>query len=176
MEIKEIVEKYGLVLNTFEDDGHFYARNRMDVQNDNADSMIKSKRDEIYQYLINEKRKKQKEYEDRQQKIDQIEGLREIQDALNRMHKWNRDFTRAMQNDDGIIPAMPQDNIKAMEAKYPRAAAYLLAEEESYRDNAEFASIGKKALEDIINGVDYNIVLERMAKEQKEIIDQHKWD
>lgn len=176
MEIKEIIERYGLVLNTFKDDGKFYSRNRLRVEIDNADDLIRSKRNEIYQYLINEKMEREKRYEDRWQKIDQIEGLKEIQDAINRMEDWNRNFQEAMEKDDGYLPAKPQDKIEELKAKYPRAAAYLLAERESHRDNAELAGIGKKALEDIINGMDYNIVLEKMAEEQKKFTDRHIWD
>ena len=176
MEIKEIIKKYGLVLNTFEDDGKFYSTNRMQLEQDNADDMIKSRRDEIYQYLINEKAERQKKYEDRQQKIEQIEGLKEIQDAISRKDEWNKNFQEAMEKGDGVLPGCPQDDIDNLKKEYPRAAAYLLAERESYRDNAELASIGKKALEDIINGMDYNIVLKRMVKEQKEFADRHAWD
>lgn len=72
--------------------------------------------------------------------------------------------------------AKPKDNIDELKKKYPRAAAYLVAENESLKSNYELAAIGKKALEAIINGENHEKVMEEMEHAHKAFAERHMWD
>lgn len=175
MGIKEIIKKYGITI---------YGEDKIRVSNvsllrkDKAEETIKSQKSEIMAYLKEEEAEKKRAFEERQAKINAIEGLKEIKNAIEEQIKWRQDFNRAMESEDGCIGmrAKPEDNISELKEKYPRAAAYLAAEAESFKSNYEFSAIGKRALEAIINGEDYKEVLKRMEDEQKEFANRHIWD
>lgn len=78
-----------------------------------------------------------------------IPGLRELRAAYDAEEKYRSDFAAAMEDEmrDGVgIPAMPQTNIDALAAQYPRAALYLKAEGYTNAAHHVKASAGRKAL------------------------------
>lgn len=175
MDIKELIKKYDITL---------YGEDKIRVgrvtqlKKEKAEELVKSKKPEIMAYLKEEEAEKKRAIEERQEKINSIEGLKEIQNSINEQIKWRNDFNRAMESEDGCIGlrAKPEDNISELKEKYPRAAAYLAAETESFKSNYELSAIGKRALEAIINGEDYKEVMKRMEDEQKEFVNRHIWD
>ena len=148
------------------------------IKKDKAEEMVKSKKMEIMSYLKEEKEKEERTYRERQEKIKAIEGLEEIRDAIQRQAEWHEKFARAMEREDGCVGLgpKPEDNIAELKKKYPRAAAYLTAENESLKSNCELSAIGKKALEAIINGEDHEEVMSTMEAEHKAFADRHMWD
>lgn len=175
MDIQKLIKKYGISL---------YGEDKIRVSDvallkkNGEEEIVKSKKPEIMAFLRNEEEEKRCAYEERQEKIKSIEGLEEIRNAIREQIMWREDFNRAMQSPNGCISMRekPEDNIDGLKQKYPRAAAYLAAEDESFKSNYELSSIGKKALEAIINGEDHEVVMERMNREQKEFTDRHFWD
>ena len=175
MDIKELIEKYEISL--YGED-KIQARNGVLVKKNGAEGIIREKKPEIMAYLKNEEETKKRAAQERKNKINAIEGLAKIQNAIEEQKKWWSEFDRAMNSEDGRVrmKEKPKDNIAELKQKYPRAAAYLLAEAESLKSNYELSAIGKKALEAIINGDDYKEVMNKMETEQKEFVNRHIWD
>lgn len=97
--------------------------------------------------------------------ISAIEGLTEIRAATQ---AWDIYHFRSAQYLEGFIderPVKPDVSIGALEAKYPRAAAYNYAEQ--WANDASFAKarFGRKACERILSGEDHAKVLDDMKAE-----------
>jgi hypothetical protein len=89
---------------------------------------------------------------------NRIEGLRELREAIAEQERYDREFEKMMadpNNDGANPPDIPESDIEALEKKYPRAAAYRLAEQEGKYDHAER----------IASGEDHSLVIEEMKKE-----------
>lgn len=175
MGIRELVKKYGITI---------YGEDKIRVSNvslmrkDKAEETIKSQKAEIMSYLKEKKEEERRAAEERQAKINSIEGLAEIKSAIQEQIKWKERFNRSWERGDGFVGLgqKPEDKIAELKQKYPRAAAYLVAESESYKSNYELAEIGRKALESIINGDDYEKVLKEMNDAKKAFVEKHMWD
>jgi hypothetical protein len=153
------------------------------IKRDNAKEEIKQKKAEIMAYLKDQRAEDEKRAEearqrekDRSERIKQIEGLKEIQDAIEDLERWQYEFDKSFDDVGGLgVRPKPDYDIKAMRQKYPRADAYLRAEEEYLKSNYELSAIGKRALEEVIFG-DWQKAMETMDKEIKEFVDRHIWD
>lgn len=150
-----------------------------DARRIKADKMLEevhAHKPEIMAILTAEKEAKEKAIAERTAKINAIEGLNEIKAAIAEHELYHDAFNAAMERGDGQLPARPESNIGEMKAKYPRAAAYLKAENYEYSENYAQASAGRKARERIINGEDYEQVLADMEKEWSDYCNEHVWD
>lgn len=135
--------------------------------------MIKENKQAILDYIRNEKRAAN----ERQHKIDSIEGLSEIKACMDAWAKWHADFDRMVDTGRSYMTVKkPSTEVAELRKKYPVADAYLIADKESRRQNYELATIGKNALERIINGDDYKKVLAEMEKERAAFTESHIWD
>ena len=140
---------------------------------------VKARKPEIMAFLLNREEMEKKAVEERQAKIDAIDGLKELEAANEALLNYREAFNRAIENDDAIFPSKPSvtpEGIEAMRKKYPRAAAYRKAETGSLAANYVQASAYKKALERIINGEDYEKAIADADTEWKEYLDEHIWD
>ena len=175
MDIPELIKRYDISL---WGEDMIRAYNMALVKKDKAEETLKARKPEILAYLKEEKASEKRAYEERKAKINAIEGLEEIRNAINEQIKWTEDFKRAMQSPDGCVRmrAKPEDNIAELKQKYPRAAAYLTAENESLKSNYVLSAIGNKALEAIINGEDHEAVMATMEAEHKAFAERHMWD
>lgn len=133
---------------------------------------VKSHKPEIMAYLLG----REKAAEERQAKIDAIEGLKEIEAAEEAVLTYREAFAKAMERGDGILPSKPDIDLEALYAKYPRAAAYRTAEANSRAAHDVKATAYTKALERIINGEDYAKALVDADAEWKAHCDAHIWD
>lgn len=117
-------------------------------------------------------------FEDRQRKISEIEGLAEIKAAITDVTSWYKELDKSFDDVGGMgVRARPNHDITAMLAKYPRAAAYLKAEEQAEKHNVELAEIGAKALEKIIyKPNDYEEAIEVMNEEIEKFVERHMFD
>lgn len=149
------------------------------LYNEITRGMWKAEIAEIKANLIAERDAERAAAAAKQAKIDAIEGLKEIHDALEAQADYYRAFDRMMEdeNNDGVCPPKrPTGNIAELKAKYPRAAAYIAAEKYSNASNYAKAIAGDKALEKIINGEDYVAALAAMEKEWSDHVNEHMWD
>ena len=141
--------------------------------------MWKAEVNEIRMHLQSEEAAKQAAAKSRQEKINAIDGLQEIYDARNAWSRYRKNFRRMMDdqdNDGARPPVQPTANIDALNTKYPRAAAYVKAEDYSYAANYAKSSAGRKALEKIINGEDYAQAIADMEAEWSAYCEAHIWD
>ena len=186
MEPQELVKTYDICLATsynpatgrWEPDGRLMIRNAYRVKKDNAFDEIKAHKSEIIDILTAEENTRKAAFEDRQRRIDSIEGLKEIVAAKEADRKWWRAFNRAMddENNDGVnIPVAPKYDFEAAYKKYPKAAAYLKAQGLADSSNYDLSAIGRKAVEGILYG-DWKEAIETMNAERSANADKHAWD
>lgn len=176
MTVKEMISKYRITLATQNGKEGIMVYGMDAAKRDNAVEAIKSAKDEIKDYLKAEKAEQERKAKERAERIAAIEGLNEIRSAIDDLESWQYEFEKSFEDVGGMgVRPKPQYDIPAMKAKYPRAAAYLRAEEYSLKSNYELSAIGKKALETVIYG-DYSEAMATMDAEIKEFTDRHAWD
>ena len=92
-----------------------------------------------------------------------IEGYTEIKAAYADVARYFRDLEKSYETSIGPNPiaVQPED----VEKKYPKAAAYVEAEKYSKADNYDKANAGKKAMERIVAGENYETVIAEMKAE-----------
>lgn len=171
--MKEIIKKYNLKV---VDDDKLSAHPSLRKQKDDED-FVKSHKQEIIDFIKAEEAATKKAAEERKAKIDAIQGLKELQAAIYERQKYSYEFSRFIEHDGiGKPPVKPTADIEALKAAYPRAAAYIKAD--NFTDAAHYAksSAGRKAKERIINGDDPDIVIADMENEWKSYCDEHIWD
>lgn len=121
----------------------------------------------------------EREKAEREARIANIDGLCEIRDAIRAEHEYHDAFRKMMDDEynDGVRPPkMPETDSGALKVRYPRAAAYLKAESWYYSANFAKSNAGSKAMERIINGDDYDIVIQDMKGEFDKYSNEHMWD
>lgn len=129
---------------------------------------LKARKAEIIEAIKNKKAEEKKARDERQAKIDAIEGLAEILAAESRLIEWNLKFDKIIANGESaaFLSSKPSYNFEEALKKYPRAAAYLKAEKLAKNKDEKLAEVGKKALEEIISG-DWRKASEEMDSEKK---------
>ena len=176
MTIEEMIKKYDIRLAS-EDRIGMYNTNA--VTRDGMYETIAAKKPEIIAYLKAEQEEKEKAEADRKAKIAAIDGLAEIRDAINAETEYRIAFDKMMDDEynDGVFPPKkPTASSKDLMSKYPRAAAYLKAESWSYSEHFVKSAAGRKAMDRIINGDDYEQAIADMDKEFSTYCMEHMWD
>lgn len=117
--------------------------------------------------------------EERQAKIDAIPGLREIEDARADLANWQQEFSASFDGEGGGgvgVRPKPEYDMAALYARYPRAKAYLTAQDFAASENYAKSAAGQKALAAIIDGEDYERAISAMEAAWKGHIADHVWD
>jgi len=171
--VKELVELCEII---DVGDGRLGCRNKYQAQK-HLDE-LKAKKEEILKYLADKKAAEEAAAKAREAKIKAIEGLEELQKAINAEESYHYEINRRFENEalSSILPAQPKANIKELKEKYPRAAAYIKAENWKYSNNYVKAAAGAKALERIINGENYEQVLADMEAEWSAHCQENMWN
>lgn len=177
MTAKELIEKYEL----FEQNGMVGIPN-MYMTGSNKESLlaeIKARKPEILEELRKKEEEARAAAAERQAKIDAIEGLKEIDDLRDAWAEYHRKFDEMMDDEynDGVNPPTPpKQKPEDLMDQYPRAAAYIKAR--SYAGAANFRkhAAGKKSVDRIINGEDYNKAISDMESEWTAHVRSHAWD
>ena len=105
-----------------------------------------------------------------------IPGLAEIEAADEAFFAYRRAFARAMDSGDGVYPKPPKENTDELRERYPMAAAMLRAESYSRAANYHKASAGRKAVERILDGEDWEKAIGDMEAEWDAAVSEHMWD
>lgn len=105
-----------------------------------------------------------------------IPELKELEAAKAEQAAYRGAFARAVDSGSGIYPAKPKSDPAELSAKYPMAAAMLRAESYSRAANYRKASAGRKAVERILDGGDWEKAVSDMEAEWKEAVSEHMWD
>lgn len=104
--------------------------------------------------------------EDRKAKVAAIEGLADLRAAIKNRHDY---FQAKMQFERGEIdfesvPVYRSGEVKELEKKYPRAAAYLEAERWINSEDPVKIRLGSRAMEKILNGEDPGAAIQEMSQ------------
>jgi len=97
-----------------------------------------------------------------------IEGYAEIKAAYADVVRYHQEFNDMMDDEynDGVNPPKPiAVKPEEIEAKYPRAAAYVEAENYGKASNYDKANSGEKAMKRIIAGENHETVIAEMKTE-----------
>lgn len=105
-----------------------------------------------------------------------IPGLKELEVAKAEQAAYREAFARAVDSGDGIYPAKPKSDPAELSARYPMAAAMLRAESYSRAANYRKASAGRKAVERILDGDDWEKAVSDMEAEWQEAVSENMWD
>ena len=175
MTIKELSEKYDIELVTAGAN-----KGKLFIPRPPKDASvleeIKEKREKIIEFILLREKEEKEAFERRNQLISQIEGLAEITNAREALAEWQAAFNRSFRDVGGLgVGPKPEYDFEESYARYPRAAAYLKAKKEADKSNYEIASIGKKALEEVIFG-DYEKAMREMEEELSKFTERHAWD
>lgn len=105
-----------------------------------------------------------------------IPGIKELEAAKEEQAIYREAFARAVDSGDGIYPAKPESDPVELSAQYPMATAVLRAESYSRAANYRKASAGRKAVERILDGEDWEKAISDMETEWHEAVSEHMWD
>ena len=140
---------------------------------------IKAAKPEIVSTLLAQREAVLRAEQERQAKIAAIPGLREIEVARTDLANWQLEFSASFDGEGGGgvgVRPKPKYDMDALHAKYPRAKAYLDAEDFSASTNDAKAAAGRNALEAIINGENYEQAIDTMNSEWSAYCKKHIWD
>ena len=128
--------------------------------------------------IINEIKKIKAEEDQRKANIEAIEGLWQLKQAINDELNYRYEWNRRMEDEalSSISPRRPIVSVAELKKKFPRAAAYVKAESWALSNNIGKRRAGKKALERIIAGENYEQVLADMEAEWSEYAEERMWD
>ncbi len=109
---------------------------------------------------------------------EKIKGLNELENAINAWSNYYRERERRWEDEalSSFLPAEPEADIEELKAKYPRAAAYIRAENYRYASHYAKAAAGKRAMERITAGEDHDMVIAEMEAEWTAHCEEHVWD
>ena len=183
MTLNELIKRYGIKLSIEYIDGKLTPTGKICIAHgtlakENGDwEKIVSAKEEIKAILIQEFEKEQRAEQEREEKINAIQGLKEIKAAKEDLENWRYEFEDSFRDVGGMgVRPKPQYDFEELYKKYPRANAYLKAEAYSRAANYVKASAGKKALERVINGEDCDTILAEMEAEWSAYCNEHIWD
>lgn len=183
MTAQELIKKYDISLQMgfsgegFVQTGKLRINLAADARKNGDFNTIVAMKPEIMHILTENWEAESKVCRERQEKINAIPGLTEIQNARDDLRRWNAEFEKSFDDVGGLgVRQMPKYDFDTLNAKYPRAAAYLKAK--GYADAANYAkaATGRKAVEKIINGEDHEEALRAMEAEWSAYCEAHMWD
>lgn len=134
---------------------------------------------EIDKLSIEWKERNDQDQQERAARLASIEGLQELRTALKDHDRYQEQFVDMMEDElnDGVNPPRhPTANIPELRERYPRAAAYLRAEEWSGAHHYAKATAGKRAMEAILAGEDHGQAIATMETAWSDHVNEHIWD
>lgn len=132
---------------------------------------ITSRKPEIVEELRRRKAEHDAALAEYKRKLDALSpGIEAIEAAQAAVRDWHRRFNDSFEGEDavggmGVGAPPPKDAVKEACAKYPRESAYLRAHEWSGAAHFIKAAAGKRAMDRILNGEDYDAALADMEAE-----------
>ena len=178
MNTQEMIQRYKIALKIDEHDQP--TGNLVVYRADKAAlAAIKAAKPEIVAALLAQREAGLRAEQERRAKIDAIPGLREIEAARIDLVNWKLEFDASFDGENGGgvgVRPKPKYDMDAMYAQYPRAKAFLEAQNFAESDNDAKATAGRKALEAIINGENYEQAIHTMNSEWAAYCESHLWD
>lgn len=178
MNTQEMIKRYRIALKL---DEHGQPTDTLVVYRADKSALaaIKAAKPEIVATLLAQRDAGIRSQRERQEKINAIPGLREIEAARADLEEWRLEFNASFDGEGGGgvgVRPKPKYDMAAMYAKYPRAKAYLTAQDYANSENDAKSAAGRKALEAIINGEDYKLAISAMETEWNDHVANHIWN
>lgn len=178
MNTQELIQRYSIALKL---DEHSQPTGNLVVSRADKTALaaIKAAKPEIVAALLAQREAGLRAEQERQAKIDAIPGLREIEAARADLVSWKLEFDASFDGENGGgVGARPKPkyDMDALHAKYPRAKAYLDAQDFAASENDAKSEAGMKALEAIINGENHEQAIHTMNSEWEAYCELHLWD
>ena len=178
MNTQELIQRYKIALKI---DEHGQPTGNLIVYRAGKTALaaIKTAKPEIVADLLAQREAGLRAEQDRQKKIAAIPGLREIEAARADLVNWKLEFDASFDSENGGgvgVRPKPKYDMDAMYAQYPRAKAYLDAQEFAASENDAKSAAGQKALESIINGENYEQAIHTMNSGWAAHCESHLWD
>lgn len=178
MNTQELIRRYRIALKI---DEHGQPTGNLIVYRADKTALdaIKAAKPEIVSVLLEARETSLRAEQERQKKIDAIPGLREIEAARADLVNWKLEFDASFDGENGGgvgVRPKPKHDMDAMYAQYPRAKAYLDAQEFAASENDAKSAAGRKALESIINGENHEQAIAAMNSEWSAYCKKHIWD
>lgn len=176
MTIEELVETYHIVR-------HDDALRIYRIPKEHGEALlehIRAVRPALMEYLLEKERSKKQAAQDLAAKIKAIPGLLEIRNAQADLRAWHRELNASFEGDAacggmGVRPK-PTHDLDALRKQYPKAAAYLKADEWSKAENYAKRTAGQSAAHKILAGEDYNLAISEMEEKWSAYCVEHMWD
>lgn len=178
MNTQELIQRYKIALKI---DEHGQPTGNLIVYRADKTALaaIKAAKPEIVAALLAQREAELRAGQERRPKIDAIPGLREIKAARTDLVNWKLEFDASFDSENGGgvgVRPKPKYDMDALYAKYPRAKAYLEAQDFAASDNDAKAAAGRKALETIINGENHERAIDTMNSEWAAYCEAQLWD
>ena len=177
MNTQEMIQRYKIALKI---DEHGQPTGNLIVYHADKTALaaIKAAKPEIVAALLAQREAGLRAEQERQTKIDAIPGLREIEAARADLVNWKLEFDASFDSENGGVGVRPKPkyDMDAMYAQYPRAKAYLDAQDFAASENDAKSAAGMKALEAIINGENHEQAIHTMKSEWAAYCNAHLWD
>lgn len=136
---------------------------------------IKSAKAEILAYFT-----EQRNVATRRQAAEKaIPGLDRLRAAIADNERYEHQFDQMMDdesNDGAFPPRRPTADITDIKAQFPKAAAFIKAENWKFSSNYAKSAAGKRAVNRILDGEDYTQVINGMETEWSKHVHEHVWD
>ena len=178
MNAQELIEQYKIALK-IDEHGHPTGNLIVYRADKTALAAIKAAKPEIVSILLEARETALRAEQERQKKIDAIPGLREIEAARADVVNWKLEFDASFDGENGGgvgVRPKPKHDMDTMYAQYPRAKAYLDAQEFVASENDAKSAAGRKALEAIINGENHEQAIATMNSEWAAYCERNVWD
>ena len=191
-ELQRLIVKYEITLGSRRNErvliDHVDPNSILEIRNNHkmteADyDILKKEKPNILTILHEEAERRKQEADERQAKINAIEGVAELETAIADFNKACKDYETKIEwyiydgrcSKDFQPEKYPSaSKVLALRKKYPKAVAYLKAKKWSESISARQALFGARATERILNGEDYEQVIAEM--ERDELLDSRARD
>ena len=191
-ELQRLIVKYEITLGSRRNErvliDHVDPNSILEIRNNHkmteADyDILKKEKPNILAILHEEAERRKQEADERQAKINAIEGVAELETAIADFNKACKDYETKIEwyiydgrcSKDFQPEKYPSaSKVLALRKKYPKAVAYLKAKKWSEFISARQALFGARATERILNGEDYEQVIAEM--ERDELLDSRARD
>lgn len=178
MNTQELIQRYKIALKI---DEHGQPTGNLIVYRADKTALaaIKAAKPEIVAALLAQREAGLRAEQERQRKIAAIPGLREIEAARADLVNWKLEFNASFDGEGGGgvgVRPKPKYDMDTVYAQYPRAKAYLDAQEFAASENDAKSAAGRKALEAIISGENHEQAIAAMNSKWAAYCEAHLWD
>lgn len=171
---EQMISKYNIRLT---DDKQHIAADKVIAKNQSDAEYVRHHKDEILQILLEREAEAEKKAQAYREKHNAIEGLEELEKAIVDWNTYNRSMSRYIERDcTGKAPVKPSNTVDELSGKYPRAAAYIKADQWSLSTHFFKATCGDKAKCRILDGDNYKEAIDDMEAAWAQYVNEHAFD